>query len=35
VKLSTAWRLSMFMLAGGTLVLGLAIGMMLDRFLRP
>jgi len=32
-KLSTAWRLSMFMLAGGTLVLGLAIGMMLDRWL--
>jgi hypothetical protein len=32
-KLSTAWRVSMFMLAGGTLVLGLAIGIMLDRWL--
>jgi hypothetical protein len=32
-KLSAAWRVSMVMLAGGTLVLGLAIGMMLDRWL--
>ncbi|HEY4088664.1 MAG TPA: hypothetical protein VGM43_22195 [Bryobacteraceae bacterium] len=32
-KLSAAWRFSMAALAGGALVLGLAIGMMLDRWL--